>query len=102
VGRRSRATIGDVSFPQALAAWIAQDGGLLESLLALRDLGAEGREALQAVMSVRRVATLRASWSLWEALTEGDGEDPEVLLLRVLPLGVVERARAALWGAFVA
>jgi hypothetical protein len=71
---------------------------LLDSLLALRRLGAEGREALEAVLSVRRVVALKASWALWEALTEGDGEDPEALLLRVLPLSVLDDASRALWG----
>jgi hypothetical protein len=91
-------TATDSGFPQALAAWIAQDGTLLESLLALRALGAEGLEALEAVLAVRRVAALRASWGLWEAITEGDGEDPEVLLLGALPLPLVEDSRRALWG----
>jgi len=94
--RGTRAT--DAEFPEALATWIARDGDLVDALVALRRLGAEGADALQGVLSVRRVATLRASWQLWEALAEGDGEDPEELLLRALPLEVVERARRALWG----
>jgi hypothetical protein len=100
VGKATRpwATSDDTSFPKALADWIARDGTLLESLLALRRLGAEGRDALEAVLAVRRVAALRASWGLWEAITEGDGDDPEVLLIGVLPLTVVEHARRALWG----
>jgi hypothetical protein len=98
VGRRARTTTTDTVFPTALADWLAKDAGLLESLLALRRLGPEGRDALEAVLSVRRVAALKASWALWEALTEGDGEDPEALLLRVLPLSVLEDARRALWG----
>jgi hypothetical protein len=68
------------------------------ALVALRRLGREGADAIQAVLSVRRVATLRASWQLWEALAEGDGEEPEDLLLKALPLHVLERARRALWG----
>jgi len=94
--RGARAT--DAEFPETLAAWIARDGDLVEALVALRRLGAEGADALQAALSVRPVATLRASWQLWEALAEGDGEDPERLLLKTLPLEVVERARRALWG----
>jgi hypothetical protein len=98
VARRAPTTTTDLGFPKALADWLAKDQRLLDALLALRRLGAEGRNALEAVLSVRRVAALRASWELWEALAEGDGEDSEALLLRVLPLGVVEGARAALWG----
>jgi hypothetical protein len=98
VVRRTRSTRTDPSFPKALADWIAKNGTLLESLLALRRLGAEGRDALQAALAIRRVAALKASWALWEALTEGDGEDPEVLLLGALPLSQLEDARWALWG----
>jgi hypothetical protein len=98
VARRARTTTTDTGFPKALADWLAKDGGLLDSLLALRRLGAEGRDALETVLAIRRVAALRASWALWEALTEGDGEDPEVLLLRALPLSQLEDARRALWG----
>jgi hypothetical protein len=98
VGRRARTTTTDTGFPKALADWLARDGGLLESLLALRRLGAEGRDALEAVLAVRRVAALRASWGLWEALAAGDGEDPEVLLLGAVPLSQLEDARRALWG----
>jgi hypothetical protein len=98
VTRRTRGTKTDSGFPQALADWIARDGALLESLLALRRLGTEGHDALEAVLTVRRVAALRASWGLWEALTEGEGDDPETLLLGVLPMTLVEDARRALWG----
>jgi hypothetical protein len=98
VGRRARAITTDTGFPKALADWLARDGALLDALLALRRLGGEGRDALEAVLSVRRVAALRASWALWQALAEGDGEDPEVLLLRTLPLSRLENARRALWG----
>jgi hypothetical protein len=95
---RHGARASDAQFPEALAAWIAHDGDLVEALVALRRLGAEGADALQAVLSVRRVATLRSSWQLWEALAEGDGENPEELLVKALQLHVVERARRALWG----
>ena len=85
-------------FPKALAAWLARNGDVLDSLLALRRLGAEGAEAVSAVLYVRRVVEVRASWQLWEALTEGEGDDPDTLVLRVLPVVVVDRARRALWG----
>ena len=98
VARCVHTTNTDHGFPKALADWLAKDGGLLDALLALRRLGAEGRDALEALLGVRRAAALRASWSLWEALMEGDSEEPEELLLKVLPLDVVEKARRALWG----
>ena len=98
MARRARTSAQDTGFPEALAAWLAKDGSLLESLLALRRLGPEGQDALEAVLAVRRVAALKASWLLWEALAEGNGEDPEVLLLRRLSLSQLEDARRALWG----
>ena len=85
-------------FPSALADWLAGNGDLLDALQALRRLGSEGAEAVDALLGVRRVAALRASWALWQVLIEGDGEEPEDLLLKVLPLDVVEEARGALWG----
>lgn len=93
-----RSSPGSYSFPLALAAWLGQNGDLLNALAAVRRLGAEGAEAVRAVLGIRQIAEVRASWQLWAALTEGDGEDPESLLLRVLPLDHVERARRALWG----
>jgi hypothetical protein len=85
-------------FPSALVDWLAGNGDLLDALQALRQLGSEGAEAVEALLGVRRVAALRASWALWQALIEGDGEEPEDLLLKVLPLAIVEEARKALWG----
>jgi hypothetical protein len=78
--------------------WISADGNLLQSLEALRRLGAESCEAVAAVLAIKRVLRLRLSWELWAALVEGEGGDPEGLLLRVLPLETVEWARLALWG----
>lgn len=88
----------DTAFPAALRRWVDTDGALLRSLLALRRLGSEGSEALSAALAVKRVAVLRASWELWEALVEGSGGDAEGLLLRALPLEEVELARLAIWG----
>ena len=88
----------DDGFPAALAVWLARDGALLDALVVLRRLGAEGGEALRAVLGIRRLAELRASWGLWEALVEGDGGDSETLLLGTVPLSVLENARRALFG----
>jgi hypothetical protein len=44
--------------------------------------------------------TLKGSWALWEALTEGDGEDPETLLLDEIPVGTLEGAWHALFGSW--
>ncbi len=89
---------GRSDFPALLREWIASDGDLLDCLLALRRLGGEGAVALQNALSLRRVATLKFSWELWEALAEGEGEDADVLLLRNLSPYTLDMARQALWG----
>jgi hypothetical protein len=81
-----------------LAAWITGHDSLLDALLVLRRDGARSKEAVDAISSLREVAVLRDSWLLWEALTEGDGHDPEVALLAVVPPTALEQARRALWG----
>jgi len=96
--RRRGFDVRDLGFPRALADWISADGDLLQSLEALRRLGTESCEAVAAVRAIRRIVRLRLSWELWAALIEGEGGDPEGLLLRMLPLETVERARLALWG----
>jgi hypothetical protein len=47
---------------------------------------------------VSLVPRLRWSWELSSSLTEGDGQDPEALLLDELPLYVLDQARLAMWG----
>jgi hypothetical protein len=87
-------------FPQAVASFISTDGELLRSLVALRRLGSEGAAAVDALLSVKRVAKLRLSWELWAALVEGDGGDPEDDLLGVLPVHALDAAALALWGSW--
>jgi hypothetical protein len=85
-------------FPTALARWLGRNSDLIDALLALRRLDTEAAEAVSALLRVRRIAEARLSWELWEALTEGDGDDPDALVLDVLPVDLVERARRALLG----
>lgn len=96
-GRRRRST-RDSDFPAALVAWTRTHADLIDSLGALRRLGEDGSEALEVLLAMRPVATVRASWELFEALAEGDGDDPELLLLKVLSPWQLESARRALWG----
>ena len=61
--------------------------------------GTASRDAVDAaVLAIRGVATLKASWSLWQSLVEGDPGDAAGLLLSVLPLDALDRTRLALWG----
>jgi hypothetical protein len=100
-GRQRAHKDDQAGFPADLARWIAIDGSLLDALITVRRLGDEGSAALAALNKIRRVAELRLSWQLWAALAEGDGDEPEVLLLETLPLGVLDHARRALWGSSV-
>ncbi len=99
MSRRTGASRGcSEVFPKALARWIDTDGELLRSLITLRRLGTEGGSALDSALAIRRVRELRLSWELWAALAEGDGEDPEALLLGEVPVHVLDQACLALWG----
>lgn len=96
--RRCGAGNATEDFPRVLLEWTARDGQLLDALLALRRLGPEGHQAVEALLAVRRVAVLRLSWQLWAELVAADGRDPEQLLSEAAPLHVLEEARHALWG----
>lgn len=88
----------DPHFPEVLAEWISTHEELLDALSALRRLGDCGREAVEAISRDREVAKVRESWALWEVLSEGDGDDPEVQLLRAIRPSTLEWARRAIWG----
>jgi hypothetical protein len=88
----------DTAFPRGLAEWVDGNGRLLWCLVTLRRLGSEGSVAVDAVLALRRVARVRSSWALWEALVEGAGADSETMLLDVLSFTRLEQARFALWG----
>jgi hypothetical protein len=85
-----------LDFPDELANWLATNGDLVDALLRLDELGDEAAEAVDAVRSIRRVAVLRFSIELWCALVEGDGDDPEELLLERIPVRVLRALRRAL------
>jgi hypothetical protein len=85
-------------FAETLDGWLAGHDDLLRGLAALRELGDDGFSAVTAVLVVPEVRKLRLGWELWEAMAEGEGKDPEVLLLDAIPLSRIELGRAALWG----
>lgn len=96
--RRCQAPNTAEDFPRAFLDWTSRNPELLNALLALRRLGPEGHQAVEAALAVRRIGVLRSSWQLWAALVEGEGKDAEGILLEKVPLDVLERVRHALWG----
>jgi hypothetical protein len=98
-GRAPRGGSNDgAAFSDTVAAWIADNAGLLDALLTLRGLGEEASQAVDAVLSIRRVTKLRLSLELWMALCEGDGLDPDELLYRRLPFQSLDALKRAIWG----
>jgi hypothetical protein len=95
---RGEAT-GHRSFPIQLATWLATDYDLIDALITLRRLGLEGRQAVEAVLDIKRVNTMRLSLDLWSALVDDDGDDPDALLMERLPARVLDRLRLAIYDA---
>jgi len=87
-----------VNFASTLGTWVEDHETLLEGVAALRGLGEEADDAVLTVLTVPTLRTMRLGWELWEALAEGNGEDPELLLVERLALDTLEMARRALWG----
>ncbi|MCA1704643.1 MAG: hypothetical protein LC808_15825 [Actinobacteria bacterium] len=81
-----------------LATWLADNRDVLDGLLGLRELGAKGAAALEIVVSVRAVQTIRLAWELWEEVVLAGGGDPERLLFDHVPLDLIGLGRAAIWG----
>ncbi len=61
-------------------------------------VGSEAELAVDEVLLVRELRKLRLGWEFWAAIVEGDGYEPEDLLLDLLPLTTIEQCRRALWG----
>ncbi len=87
-----------IGFAKTLSDWLTDYDSLLGGVVALRRLGVEADDAVRAVLTVPVLRRMRLGWELWEALVEGEGEDPEILLGERLPLDTLETARRALWG----
>lgn len=84
-------------FPDRLMEWLAAYGDLVTGLSALRDLGDQELDAVAAVLQVRPIQILKASWGMWDVMGNPE-ESPLELLLESVPLPVVERLTYALWG----
>jgi hypothetical protein len=79
----------DNDFPAHLRTALVEHEDLVAGLAHLRQL-AKSETAVDAVLHVPALLKLRLSWELWEALVLGDGEDPERLLVRRVPLAMLD------------
>ena len=79
-----------------LSDWIADNTELLLGVYALRGLGEQAAEALDAVMKVRQLNHTRLSWELWETLANSRGIDTNALLEERVPRHLVQLALVAL------
>lgn len=86
-------------FRSTLQTWLDRFEPLIDALLLLRTLGAEDR-AIDALLGVRQVTKLRASWELWLLLAESDGCDGWSLLSRTFGADWCASWQSALWGDF--
>ena len=96
--RSDRYGSADDEFPVRLALWLAANHDLVDALIALRRLGTEGTDALDAALDVKRVAIMRLSFGLWSTFVVDDGQDPERVLAARLPQPVVNRLCHAIGG----
>jgi hypothetical protein len=80
-----------------VAASISDSADLLRGLVALRSRGEVCEHLVTPTLELKELKVLRIGWELWRALAEGDGVDPEALLLEHLPYDLVETAQTALW-----
>ena len=80
------------------AQWVGQHADLLRGLRALRDLGADGEEAVEAVLALPEVRFFKVSWELWALLAHDQGINTESLLLQHVSREALDLAGAALLG----
>lgn len=86
-----------LEFCNTLATWIDEHGSVIDGLAGLRDLDGSAA-AIDAVLQVKDIKRIRLGWEFWEAMVDGDGLDPEALLLDYLGFDTIEVCRTAFWG----
>lgn len=97
-GRPGAPSDYSLRFIELLDEWVTRHRCLLDALVELRGTGDGAEAAVEAILAVKIVRVLSASWELWDQLVECTGDDPDVVLLDRLPRQVVEHARMAIWG----
>ena len=85
-------------FPTGVASWLLANAVLVDSLIALRELGPDGEDAVEALLGVRTVAVFRASVELYYQLAITEGLDPQEEMDVVIPRPVFDSLRYGIWG----
>lgn len=86
------------TFADRLQEALAPHWRLIGGLIELREIGVDGEEAVERILNLPALRTVRLSWELWDMLVIGDGHDPDDLLAGHMRLDLVDEARLALWG----
>jgi hypothetical protein len=89
----------DGQFLENLSIWIGGHRDLLNALVSLRDLGEEGKSAVDAICSMPLMLTFKLSFELWMTMRELEGDDPDEILLLGVPFPILAKLRRAVWGA---
>jgi hypothetical protein len=98
-GRSKTRPIDDpFHFPTGVATWILTNAPLIDALIALRELGPEGDQAVEALLAIRRVSVFRASIELYYALAVTEGLDPNDEMDLVIPAPVFAWLQRGLYG----
>ena len=82
----------------AVLAWVDAHADLLDGLVALRALGAQADDAIEAVLAVREIRVLRGSVDLFEVLAGGRGANAWLVLGSAGSDAHVDALAAALFG----
>lgn len=81
-----------------LAEWMVEYRYPLETMVEMRELGPDGREALDGLLEVRMVKAMRLAWEFWEHLGWLEGVDTEQYLRAAMSADLLKLGRMALWG----
>lgn len=83
---------------ETMALVLSRRAGLLSALTTLRSLGTEANDAIDAVLELKPVRFMSATWELWDSVADTAGLSTDALLAKHLGEDYVHVAREALFG----